>query len=139
MANIEGTFMGRPASCRLQRNGKNQPEIKIMFEIVGGQHAGQLVPYNGKFTERACKYTHRDLSELGWKGKTIATAPADVMTNPKPISIEVRIAKYEDREWSSVDRIGSGDGSKPIDDAGVKEIDGYLGEIGTGDDKDIPF
>lgn len=143
--NIQGNFTARAVKAELGRNKKGLPEFKVEMEIVGGEHAGRKLPYSGLFTEKAVKYTRSALVELGWSGKDIATAPADVLKAAKVVPIEVTIANWtnpdtgELREWSTVRNIGTYSAPlEPLTPSDFKDVNSWLADAGGGSDS-IPF
>jgi len=143
---LEGKFNAKVADAELGHNKKDQPEIRLQFEIIGGTSNGSKVPYSGLFTEKAVRYTRRDLLALGWKGKTITTAVADILAAQKTVPIEVVIATWKnpdtgkERSWSTVRSIGFvADPLKPLDDRSAKDVDGWLAEAADGGGDPVPF
>lgn len=145
---IKGSFQGKPAKYEFGL-GKKGPEVRIDFIIVGGEHANTKVPYNGNFGAKGVKYTKRALLALGWQGKDINTAEADIMTSPKTVPIEIEIARWEKddgtvKEWSTVRSVGNfGEPLKPADNSTLKDVNQWLSEVADekpqGDDGAIPF
>lgn len=134
---IEGNFQAKPTSIELGLNKKNQPEARIEFEIVEGRSAGTKVKYSGLFTEKGTRYTKAALIALGWEGKDIATAPADVMKAPKTVPIEVQIVTWRNPEtgkessFCAVRNVGFvAEPLKPLDQDMLKDVNQWLNEVG---------
>lgn len=144
--NIQGNFTARATKAELGRNKKNLPEFKVEMEIVGGEHAGRKLTYSGIFTAKAVKYTKRALVELGWSGKDIATAPGEVLKDPKVVPIEVTIASWtnpdtgELREWSTIRNVGTYSAPlEPLTPSDFKDVNSWLADAGGDADGSIPF
>lgn len=145
---IKGSFQGKPTKYEFGI-GKRGAEVRIDFAIVGGDHANTKVPYNGNFTAKGVKYTKRALIALGWTGKDIKTAEADIMTSPRTVPIEIEIATWKKddgtvKEWSTVRSVGNfGEPLKPADASTLGDVNQWLAEVEdekpTGDDSAIPF
>lgn len=145
---IKGNFQGKPVKYEFGQ-GKRGAEVRIDFVIVGGEHANMRLPYNGNFTDKGVRYTKRALVALGWQGKDIRTAEADIMTAPRTVPIEVEIASWRKddgtlKEWSTVRNVGTfGEPLKPLDASGVGDVNKWLADVG--DEKpaesngDVPF
>ena len=130
---IQGNFMGKATKAELGVNKKGQPEFKVDFEIVGGEHSGRHIPYSGIFTDKAVKYTRRAMVELGWAGKDANTVVADVTAAAKVVPIEVNIASWKNpdtgelREWSTVRNVGTYSAPlEPLDQSNLKDVNGWL-------------
>ncbi len=154
--NISGTFQVKPVKYELG-NGKKGPEVRIEAVIVGGEHDGRKLPYSGNFSAKGVKYTKRSLANLGWQGKTIATAEKDIMTSPKTIQAEVEVARWENpetgkvSEWSTIRSFGTyTEPLKPLAASDLKDVDSWLAEVpddapasngsnGASRQDDIPF
>lgn len=149
---IEGNFQGKATRCELGTNKKGQPELRMEFSIESdGEHKGKRVPYSGLFTEKGIKYTKHAMLTLGWHGKDVATAPADIMAaanGGKVVPLEVTIARWENdgkvREWSTVRSVGRlVEPLKPIDKSTTGDLNAWLAQAGTSevadDGGDIPF
>lgn len=139
---IQGNFMGKVSKAELGTNKKGQPEFKVDFEIVGGDHNGRHLPYSGIFTEKAVKYTRAAMLELGWAGKDATTAVADIVAAAKVVPIEVTIAEWtnpdtrELRQWSTVRNVGTYSAPlAPLEASALKDVNGWLAAAGDS----IPF
>jgi hypothetical protein len=143
---IEGNFTGKATRCELGTNKRGQPELRMEFSIEDGEHKGKRVPYSGLFTAKGIKYTKHAMLALGWAGKDVATAPADIMSAGKTVPIEVTIAEWENNgkvsRWSTVRSVGRlVEPLKPIDKSTTNDINAWLAKEGTSEasDEDIPF
>jgi len=148
---IQGNFNARCTEFQLGTKRDGRPVVRATMTIVGGEHDGQRVAYEGNFSEKAVRWTRRNLTTLGWKGKTILTAKDDILSADLTVPIEVEIAKWEDpstgklREWSAVRRIGEGGGElKPIESEQLRDVNRWLAEADEGSpaaavEDDIPF
>ncbi len=140
---IQGNFTGKLTKAELGSNKKGAPELRLEFEIVDGENKGARVPYSGNFTEKAVRYTKQHMLSLGWKGKDVATACADMMESPKPTAIEVVIASWTTpegkvREWSTVRNVGRvTDPLKPLDSSTSRDVNRWLNDADG--ETDIPF
>ena len=148
MSNLsKGNFNGKPTKYEFGM-GKKGPEVRIDFQVVGGEHDGMKLPYTGNFTSKGVKYTKRSLIALGWQGEDINTAEKDIMTSPKTVPIEVEIAQWKKddgtvKEWSTVRNVGNfGEPLKPVDNSTLKDVNQWLAEAGDekpADDNSTPF
>lgn len=140
---IQGNFSGKAVKADLSTNKKGQVELKIDFEIVGGEHNGRRLPYSGLFTEKAIKYTKRAMIELGASGKDAAAAPAEIMAAAKVVPIEVTVASWKKddgsvSEWSTVRNVGTYQPPiVPPDRSQISDVNKWLAEADT--DSTIPF
>lgn len=142
----EGNYQGTPTSYEFGTDGKGAAVVRIVMKVAEGPYAGQTAQFKNGFGEKAVKYTKRALVALGWKGKDINTAKDDIMTSPKTVPMQIVIAEYEDRKWSSVRSIGAfGEALKPVDATTAKDVNQWLAEVpddqpASGGDRDrIPF
>jgi hypothetical protein len=150
---IQGNFVGKAVKVDLNKNKKNQPELKIEFEIVEGVNVGRRLPYSGLYTDKAIKYTRRAMIELGWDGKPLPTDPKEAQAHlarqilgaAKAVPIEVTIASWtnpetgEPREWSTVRNVGAYQAPiVPPDRSDIVDMNKWLEDAGKGDDA-IPF
>jgi hypothetical protein len=127
----EGNYQGQPTSYEFGTDNKGAPTVRITMKVVEGPHAGQTAQFKNGFGEKAVKFTKRALVALGWQGKDIKTAEADIMTSPKTVPMQVVIAEWEGRQWSSVRSIGAfGEPLKPADAATTKDVNQWLEEVG---------
>lgn len=132
---IQGNFMGKAVKAELGVNKKGQPEFKVEFEIVGGEHAGRRLPYSGLFTEKAVKYTRRAMVELGWAGGDASTIVKDVTAAAKVVAIEITVANWKNpetgevREWSTVRNVGTYSAPlEPLDASKLKDVNSWLAD-----------
>lgn len=153
---IQGNFIGKAVRVDLSKNKKQQPELKIDFELVGGEHAGRKLPYSGLFTDKAVKYTRRAMLELGWDGKPLPTDPKEAQASlskqilgaAKSVPVEVTVASWKNpdtdelREWSTVRNVGTY--TPPIvppERSDIVDMNRWLADAGEGEggSSDIPF
>lgn len=139
----EGTYQGQPTSYEFGLDGKGAATIRITMKVADGPYAGQTAQFKNGFGEKAVKYTKRALVALGWQGKNIDTAKDDIMKSPKTVPMQIVIAEYEGRQWSSVRSIGAfGDPLKQADQSTLKDVNQWLAEVPDdvkGSDDRAPF
>ena len=135
---IQGNFMGKAIKVELGINKKGIPELRVDFEIVGGEHTGRRVPYSGLFTEKSVKYTRVAMVELGWASNDANTAIADITKAAKTVAIEVTVASWRNpdtnelREWSTVRNVGTYTAPMaPLDNGALKDINSWLNEAAS--------
>ena len=135
----EGKYQGIAVGYEVGRNSKDAAVVKVTMKVADGPYAGQTAQFSNGFGEKAAKFTKRALRTLGWVGNDINTAKDQILTNPKPVPMEIQTARYEDREWTTVRSIGTGgDGLKPLDTSMTKEVNKWLSEI-PDEDSGLPF
>lgn len=135
MINIpEGNYQGQVASFEFGVDSKGAPSVRIQMKVADGQYAGQTAQFKNGFGAKAVKYTKSALLALGWAGKDIATAKDDIAHAAKTVPMQIVIAEWEGRQWSSVRSIGAfGDPLKAADNATLKDVNGWLASVGTDD------
>jgi hypothetical protein len=144
-APFEGQFTAKVASCEFGLNKKGAPEFSADFVITDGERSGVHVPYSGLFGEKAVRYTKQALLQLGWQGKDIATAVADVLKAAKAVPIEVQIASWKKddgtvREWSTVRNVGRfKEPLKPADRGTLGDVNKWLADAGGDENNPTPF
>lgn len=148
---IQGNFMGKAIKVDLGSNKKDQPELKIEFELVGGEHNGRKLPYSGLFTDKSVKYTRQAMRELGWNGEAIPVEGASaflsalIMKAAKVVPVEVTIASWtnpdtkELREWSTVRNVGTYTAPVvPASKSQIADVNKWLADAAE-DQNSIPF
>jgi hypothetical protein len=145
-----GRYQGQVASYEFGPDPRNgTPIVRINMRVTDGPYAGQTAQFKNGFGEKAVKYTKRALLALGWQGKDIKTAADDIAAAKKTVPMEIVIADWEGRQWSSVRSIGAfSDPLGKADDATVKDVNQWLADVGeeepaaqpaNGRNSDLPF
>jgi hypothetical protein len=112
------------------------------MRVTEGPHAGQTAQFKNGFGEKAVKYTKRALLALGWSGKDIDTAKDEIEKAAKVVPMQIVIARFEDREWSSVRSIGAfGEPLKKADQSTTKDVNRWLADVpdDVKGDNGVPF
>jgi hypothetical protein len=127
----EGTYQGQVSSYEFGVDNKGASVVRISMKITEGPFAGQTAQFKNGFGEKAIRYTKRALVALGWQGKDIATAKDDIESAKKTVPVQIVIAEYEGRQWSSVRSIGAfGEPLKQPDRGTLSDVNQWLSDVG---------
>lgn len=141
----EGSYQGQATSYEFGLDSRGAATVRITMKVTEGPYAGQTAQFKNGFGDKAVKYTKRALLALGWSGKDINSAKDEIEKAAKVVPMQIVIAKFEDREWSSVRSIGAfGEPLRKADTSTTKDVNQWLAEVpddvkSSSDDERIPF
>ncbi len=148
---ISGDFQGKCSKFEFGADKNDKPMIRIEMEVVDGASKGTRVPYDGKLNPDNIKYTKQALLALGWQGKDIKTAHADITTSPKTVTFKVEIATWNKpdgsvKQWSAVRSIGfAAKPLAPLAAEKVANVNEWFAEVAQSEagesngNSDLPF
>lgn len=146
----EGKYLAKGTVWDLGMSDNHNDFIQIMFKLLEGEYAGQLISWQGYFTEKTEKSTIESLRYCGWKGDNFLDLEG-LDRNIVQVTVEHQESqngnKYARIAW--VNKPGNLAIKNPMDDkkraAFAKRMKGICASIpkslaeSTPNNKDLPF
>ena len=136
----EGNYQGQAVGYEFGNEPGKGPTVKITMKVTEGPYAGQTAQFKNGFGAKAVRYTKRALLALGWSGKDIATAKDEIIAAKRIVPMQINIAEFDGRQWSSVRSIGAfGKPLEPVDNSTMKDVNQWLAEAPGEAEDGLPF
>lgn len=113
-----GKYVAKAQDVGLGMTDTGKEQIGILFEVVEGESAGEVVTWRGYFTEKTAQRTIESLRHCGWQGDDLSTLTVDDL--PANVQIVVDEEEYDGSTYTRVkwvNRLGAGLAMKSAMDA----------------------
>ncbi len=95
----QGTYKARAREWALGMSANGKEQIAVLFELIGGEYAGQLITWFGYFTDAAVDRTLDSLRHCGWSSDSLAELDG---LDQNEVEIVVEEDTYEGKTRSKV-------------------------------------
>lgn len=142
MSNLipEGTYPVRVVGkASVGKNQKEETRARVNVEFIDGPGAGRRMTYDERIDPKSAKFVRGSLAAVGWKGKTFASVPVDVVegaeTTAEVMHLTVKDGPRAGEVFAKLRNLGGAPALDELSPSDLADADSLI----AGADSDIPF